>query len=196
MLSDRRLADVVTALNAIAHVGVIRIHTRVPVVDPGRVTPALVAALQGRAPVYVLLHCNHPRELTDAARVACARLVEAGIPMLGQTVLLRGVNDDAATMTALLRALVAARVKPHYLHHGDLAPGTRGFRTSIAAGQALMGALRGTVSGLCQPTYVLDIPGGHGKVPIGPGYLTARDGRYAVADYRGQSHDYCDDIAG
>jgi len=194
ILSDRRLGTVIAALNAIPHVAVIRIHTRVPVADPARVTPALVAALGGRAPVYVLLHCNHPRELTPAARAACARFVDAGIPMLGQTVLLRGVNDDVETMSRLLRELVAARVKPHYLHHGDLAPGTRGFRTTIDAGQRLMRALRGNLSGLCQPTYVLDIPDGHGKVPIGPGYLTARDGQYVVDDGRGQPHRYADDV--
>ena len=194
ILSDRRLAAVIAALNAVPHVAVIRIHTRVPVADPARVTPALVDALRGRAPVYVLLHCNHPRELTAAARAACARLVDAGVPMLGQTVLLRGVNDDVETMSRLLRDLVAVRVKPHYLHHGDLAPGTRGFRTTIARGQGLMRALRGTLSGLCQPTYVLDVPGGHGKVPIGPGYLTAQDGHYAIEDYCGRSHRYADDV--
>ncbi len=194
VLSDRRLGEVIAALNRIDHVGVIRIHTRVPVADPARVTPELVAALRGRAAVYVLLHCNHPRELSAAARAACARLVDAGIPMLSQTVLLRGVNDNAETMTGLMRSLVAARVKPHYLHHGDLAPGTRRFRTTIAAGQDLVRRLRGTVSGLCQPTYVLDIPGGHGKVPIGPGYLTVNAAGYAVADYRGQPHRYRDAV--
>jgi lysine 2,3-aminomutase len=194
--STRRLGAVIAALDAIDHVGVIRIHTRVPVVEPARVTRRLIAALKGRAAVYVLLHCNHPRELTAAAQAACGRIVDAGIPMLGQTVLLRGVNDDPETMTRLMRALVAARVKPHYLHHGDLARGTRGFRTTIAAGQGLMRALRGRVSGLCQPTYMLDIPGGHGKVPIGPGYLSAHGARYVVDDYRGQSHRYCDDIEG
>jgi lysine 2,3-aminomutase len=195
VLSDRRLADVLGALHAIDHVGVIRVHTRVPVAEPARVTADLVAALRGRAAVYVLLHCNHPRELTAQARAACARLVDAGIPMLSQTVLLRGVNDDPATMTALMRALVAARIKPHYLHHGDLAPGTHGFRTTVAAGRALMAGLRGTVSGLCQPTYVLDIPGGHGKVPIGPDYLAADGDGYALIDYRGGRHRYRDAVA-
>ena len=194
VLSDRRLGAVIAALNRIDHVGVIRIHTRVPVADPARVTPALAAALRGRAAVYVLLHCNHPRELSAAARAACARLVDAGVPMLSQTVLLRGVNDDPETMTRLMRGLVAARVKPHYLHHGDLAPGTRQFRTTIAAGQDLMRRLRGSVSGLCQPTYVLDIPGGHGKVPIGPGYLAAGAAGYGVTDYRGGSHRYHDAV--
>lgn len=190
ILSPRRLADIITRIRAIPHIGVIRIHTRVPVVDPGRITDELVEALKGNQPVYVLLHCNHPRELTGKARAACARLVDAGIPMLGQSVLLRGVNDDAATLTQLFRAMIETRVKPHYLHHGDHARGTAHFRTSIADGQALMRALRGHVSGLCQPSYMLDIPGGAGKVPIGPSYLEASGDGYVVKDYRGQVHDW------
>ena len=171
MLSPRRLRGIVAALDAVPHLGVIRLHTRVPVADPERVTPALIDALEAEKAVYVVLHCNHPREITPAARQACRAIQCAGIPMLSQSVLLRGVNDDAATLAALMRALVAARIKPYYLHHADLARGTGHFRTTIAEGQALMRALRGDVSGLCQPTYVLDIPGGHGKVPIGPSYL-------------------------
>src|SRR6185436_4903312 len=108
---------------------------------------------------------------TPAARAACARIVDAGMPMLSQSVLLRGVNDNIETLEGLMRALVECRIKPYYLHHGDLAPGTSHFRTGIAQGQALMRALRGRVSGLAQPTYVLDIPGGYGKVPVGPGYI-------------------------
>ena len=119
------------------------------------------------------LHANHPRELTAAARAACARIVDAGIPMLSQSVLLKGVNDDAEVLAELMRAFVAARVKPYYLHHADLAPGTAHLRTSLAEGQELMRQLRGRVSGLCQPTYMLDIPGGAGKVPVGPAYVVA-----------------------
>ena len=126
--------------------------------------------LDGKA-VYVALHANHPRELTPDVRAACARLVDAGIPMLGQSVLLKGVNDDPQTLGALMRAMVEARIKPYYLHHPDLAPGTAHLRCGIDEGQALMRALRGRFSGLCQPAYVLDIPGGHGKVPVGPQYL-------------------------
>jgi lysine 2,3-aminomutase len=149
----------------------------------------LVSALRSPTQaVYVALHANHPREMTDAARAACARLVDGGIPMLSQSVLLRGVNDDAKTLAALMRAFVEARVRPYYLHHLDAAPGTSHFRTSIAEGQALMRALRGRLSGLAQPTYVLDIPGGHGKVPVGPGYL-AETGD-SVADPSGVSHDF------
>jgi lysine 2,3-aminomutase len=189
MLSPRRIAEVTRRLGAIPHVKVLRWHTRVPVVDPERVTTELVRALtaSGKA-VYVAVHANHPRELTDAARAACARLAAAGVPLLGQTVLLKGINDDAETLAQLMRAFVEARVKPYYLHHLDAAPGTSHFRTTIAEGQALMRALRGRLSGLAQPTYVLDIPGGHGKVPIGPGYL-APDGA-SIADPAGAPHDY------
>jgi lysine 2,3-aminomutase len=196
VLSPRRVAEIVAALAAIDHVKVVRVHTRVPVVQPARVTPALVRALRvpGKA-TYVVLHANHARELAAAARAACARLVDAGIPMLGQSVLLRGLNDDAATLSELLRALVECRIKPYYLHHGDLAPGTAHWRTSIAEGQALLRELHGRFSGLCQPTYVLDIPGGHGKAPIGPSYLERIDGgngtaRYEVEDFNGRRHAY------
>ena len=187
VLSPRRLRDVMRRLGGIAHVKVVRFHTRVPAVAPETVTDALVAALKapGKA-VYVALHANHARELTPAARAACARIVDAGIPMLGQTVLLKGVNDDPETLTALMRAFVETRIKPYYLHHADLAPGTSHLRTSLEDGQGLMKALRGAVSGLCQPTYILDIPGGHGKVPVGPGYLSPG----AVEDPAGRRHAY------
>ncbi len=194
MLSDRRLGEVVARLNAIGHVKVLRLHTRVPVVDPARITPDLVAALKGRCPVYVLLHCNHARELTPEARAACARLVDAGLPMLSQSVLLRGVNDDPAALADLMRALVETRVKPHYLHHGDLARGTGHFRVPIAAGQALMRSLRGHLSGLCQPSYMLDLPGGAGKVPIGPVFAMADGDGWIIEDYRGHPHAYRDSV--
>ena len=204
MLSPRRLAEIMRDLAAIDHVRIIRLHTRVPVADPARITSEMVAALRVTgATTWVALHANHPRELTEAARAACARMVDAGIPMVSQSVLLRGVNDDAETLTALMRAFVECRIKPYYLHHGDLAPGTAHLRTTIAEGQALMRALRGRVSGLCQPDYVLDIPGGHGKAPIGPQYLseytpadaaadgaTSPESSYRVVDYCGDVHIY------
>ena len=191
-LSPRRLGEIAGALADIAHVKVLRIHTRVPAVDPARVTDDMIAALKrfGRA-VYVALHANHPRELTPAADAACARLIDAGLPMVSQSVLLRGVNDDVETLSALMRAFVERRIKPYYLHHADLAPGTAHLRVGIAEGQALVRALLGRVSGLCQPAYVLDIPGGHGKSPIGPQYLVsaANDG-WTIADFRGRQHVY------
>jgi len=167
MLSPRRLSAVMKRLAAIEHVKIVRVHTRVPAVDPARITPALVRALKasGKA-TYVVLHANHARELTPPARAACARIIDAGMPMLAQSVLLKGVNDDAETLGALMRALVECRIKPYYLHHLDPAPGTGHFRTTIADGRSLMRALRARHSGLCQPTYVRDGPDGEGKVPL------------------------------
>lgn len=195
VLSPRRLKEIVGALAAIDHVKIIRVHTRVPVVAPERVTPALVRALKAKGKAtYLVLHANHSHELSPAVRAACARVVDAGIPMLCQSVLLRGVNDDVETLGALMRALVECRIKPYYLHHGDLAPGTAHWRTTIEEGRALMRALHGRLSGLCQPTYVLDIPGGHGKSPIGPCYLTQTrtngSARYEIEDYLGRRHAY------
>jgi lysine 2,3-aminomutase len=188
LLPPRRLKDVITRLAAIDHVKAVRLHTRIPVAAPERVTPALLRALRSAKATFMVVHANHPRELTDEARAACARVIDAGIPMLSQSVLLRGVNDNVETLGALMRALVECRIKPYYLHHADLAPGTAHLRTSIAQGQALMRALHGRYSGLCQPHYVLDIPGGHGKSPIGPSYLSA-DGSQ-ITDFKGARHSY------
>jgi lysine 2,3-aminomutase len=168
LLSPRRLAAIVGRLQAIPHVAVIRFHTRVPVAAPRRVSAPLVAALAAEKAVYVVVHANHPRELTAAMRAAVGRLTRAGVPVLSQTVLLCGINDNVRTLESLFRGLIAMRVRPYYLHHPDLAPGTAHFRLDIAEGQALVAALRGRVSGLCQPTYVVDIPGGFGKVPLSP----------------------------
>ena len=192
VLSPRRIKQVVERLCAIPHVKVIRVHTRVPLADPARITPELVRALKAKGKAtYIVLHANHARELTDAAREACALLVDAGIPMLSQSVLLAGVNDDAETLGALMRTLVECRIKPYYLHHADLAPGTSQFRTPIERGQGLMRALRGRVSGLCQPSYVLDVPGGHGKSPIGPNYLSQDEaGGTRIEDFNGALHCY------
>ena len=190
LLTPRRIAAIVGALAAIEHVQVIRFHTRVPIVDPKRVTAALLDALATEKAVYVVIHANHPRELAKAAKGAVGRLVRAGIPVLSQSVLLRGVNDDAAVLEQLFRALVAMRVKPYYLHHPDLARGTGHFRGEIADGQALMRELRRRASGLCQPTYVLDIPGGHGKVPIGPCWLHRDGEKWRVQDAAGATHRY------
>jgi lysine 2,3-aminomutase len=200
MLSPRRLAEIMADLAAIDHVKIVRIHTRVPVAAPARIDDDMIGALKADGvTTWIAVHANHPRELSDEARAACARLADAGIPLVSQTVLLRGVNDDAATLEALMRAFVENRIKPYYLHHGDLAPGTAHLRTTIAEGQQLMRHLRGRVSGLCQPEYVLDIPGGHGKAPIGPNYLShansqgnalSSETRYRIADYCGDVHLY------
>jgi lysine 2,3-aminomutase len=191
VLSPRRLRDLIGRLEAIEHVKVVRFHTRVPAVAPELVTEDLVAALRGSGKaVYVALHANHARELTPAARAACARLVDAGLPMVGQTVLLKGVNDAPEALADLFRAMVETRIKPYYLHHGDLAPGTGHLRTGLDEGRALMRALRGRLSGLAQPTYVLDIPGGHGKVPVGPDYLTEDGKGLTVEDPNGVRRRY------
>jgi lysine 2,3-aminomutase len=195
VLPASRLRAVVRTLGGIDHVKIIRIHTRVPVAAPERITAELVAALRtpGKT-TYVALHANHPRELSLAARAGCARIVDAGIPMLSQTVLLRGVNDDVGTLSELMRAFVECRIKPYYLHHADLAPGTSHLRTSIETGQQLMRELRGRFSGLCQPAYMLDVPGGAGKVPVGPSYISATaDGAeqgYEVRTTAGSLHAY------
>ena len=187
VLPPSRLRQAVGTLAAIDHVKIVRIHTRVPAVVPERITADMIDAIkaQGNA-TYVVLHANHPRELTAAARDACGRIVDAGIPMLSQSVLLRGVNDDPDVLAELMRAFVACRIKPYYLHHADLAPGTGHLRTSIEAGQELMRQMRGRVSGLCQPAYVLDIPGGAGKVPIGPDMIEPG----GVRDSAGRLHPY------
>jgi lysine 2,3-aminomutase len=191
ILSARRLRSIMNSLSKIDHVKVVRFHTRLPVAEPARVTRELVRAMKVRTKAtYVAVHINHPRELTADARAACARIADAGIPLLSQTVLLAGINDTPGVMGELMRSLVECRIKPYYLHHGDLAPGTGHFRTDLAIGQELMRALRGRLSGLCQPTYVLDIPGGHGKSPIGPTYIerVGSNGHthIVVEDYNGQ----------
>jgi lysine 2,3-aminomutase len=192
MLSPRRMRAIMAGLGAIAHVKVVRWHTRVPLVDPARVTPALVAALRAfPGAAYVGIHANHPREFTREARAALARLADAGLALVSQSVLLRGVNDDAATLAALMRAFVECRVKPYYLHHPDLAPGTAHFRVSIEEGQVLVAGLRGHVSGLAQPTYVLDLPGGHGKVPLHGAAVQPREGGgHWITDRTGRRHAY------
>jgi lysine 2,3-aminomutase len=185
LLSPRRLAAIFSALSAIPHIDILRVHSRVPVAEPARLTDDLADAMATEKSLFVVVHANHAREFTDAARAALRRLQTRAIPVLGQSVLLRGVNDSADTLEALFRAMLAARVKPYYLHQLDPAPGTARFHVPIEEGQRLLAALRGRVTGLAWPTYVLDIPGGHGKVPIAPGYLDAED---AVRDPWGGRH--------
>ncbi|KLK94806.1 lysine 2,3-aminomutase [Microvirga vignae] len=191
VLSPRRLSELMQRLAVIDHVKIVRFHTRVPVVEPERIDGSLIAALKASGKTtYVALHANHPRELTPVARKACARLVDSGIVMLGQSVLLKGINDDPETLAALMRALVETRIKPYYLHHPDLAPGTSHFRVSLEEGRTLVAGLRGRISGLCQPTYVLDIPGGYGKAVIAPDTVSERGGCYTISDFRGGEHTY------
>jgi lysine 2,3-aminomutase len=172
VLSDRRLEAILARLEAIPHLAVVRFHSRVPVVDPARVSAEMARLMRRRFATWMVIHVDHPRELTEAAAAAIARLVDAGVPVLSQTTLLAGVNDTAEVLDTLFRSLVALRVKPYYLHHLDRAEGTARYRVTVEEGRALVGALRGRLTGIAQPTYVLDIPGGKGKVPIGPDPLT------------------------
>ena len=194
ILSSRRIGEATRALAAIPHVKTLRWHTRLPIAAPERVTKAMARALiAGGKTTVVAVHANHPRELTEAARSACRRLSAEGAMLVSQSVLLKGVNDDPETLIELMRAFVEARVKPYYLHHGDLAPGTAHWRVPIARGQELMRLLRGRLSGLATPTYMLDIPGGRGKVPIGPQWVQSDgDGTHVVTDPRGATHLYVD----
>ncbi|WDR05806.1 lysine-2,3-aminomutase-like protein [Devosia rhodophyticola] len=192
VLSPRRLREMMQRLAQMPHVKIVRVHTRVPVAEPDRVVPELVAALLASGKTtYLALHANHPRELTSEAIAGLKLLVNAGVTLLSQTVLLKGINDSVETLAELMQAFVVNRVRPYYLHHPDLAPGTAHFRLSLAEGQALVAGLRGRISGLCQPTYILDIPGGHGKAPVGrPVVRPSADGRHVVTDFRGLDHEY------
>ena len=191
VLSARRLREITGRLAGIEHVKIVRFHTRVPVVEPERVDADLIGALKasGKAS-YLAVHANHPREFSPEAKAGLARLVEGGIVLISQSVLLRGVNDSVETLAELMRCFVENRVKPYYLHHPDLAPGTGHFRLSIAEGQALVAGLRGWVSGLAQPTYILDIPGGYGKADIGAAEIAGGDGCFTVRDWQGGEHRY------
>ena len=166
MLSARRLGEILGRLAGLAHIETLRIHTRVPVADPGRITAALLGAMRQAKPVFIAVHANHAREFTPDAARALARLAEAGVPLLGQTVLLRGVNDDAPALEALLRAMIRNRIKPYYLHSLDPAPGTARFQVPEAEGLALMAALRGRLPGHALPFFVRETPMGGGKKPV------------------------------
>jgi lysine 2,3-aminomutase len=194
VLSPRRAQEIIQRLAAIEHVKIVRWHTRVPVVDPSRISGEFIAALIAPGITsWVALHANHPAEFTPAACRAIARLVDAGVPLVSQSVLLNGVNDDAATLEALMRAFIENRIKPYYLHHPDRAPGTSQFSVSIVRGRALMRELRARLSGLAFPTYVLDIPGGHAKVPLLSGDIEEiAPGHWRLRDHAGRWHDYRD----
>ena len=191
ILSPRRAAEVTHRLAAIAHVKVVRWHTRVPMVDPARVNDDFIVALMAPGVTsWVAIHANHPREFSPEAKAALARLFDAGIPLVSQSVLLRGVNDDTETLASLMRAFVENRIKPYYLHHPDLARGTSHFRISIDEGLTLMRALRTNLSGLMQPSYVLDIPGGFGKVPLDSANVEKIAGGHRIRDFSGRWHHY------
>lgn len=192
ILPDSVLEDLLVRLHIIPHVEIIRIGSRVPVTLPERITPALCAMLKKYAPLYLNTHFNHPRELTPDATTACALLADHGIMLGNQTVLLRGVNDDAVTMTELLRGLLRARVRPYYLHQMDLAQGTAHFRTPLQAGLDIIRALRGPVSGMACPHLVVDLPGGKGKAPLLPDGLNYRYGKAVITTSTGEQVSYPD----
>ncbi len=185
MLSPRRLGHIVTALSAMPHVTTIRVHSRVPVADPERVTDALLDALETDKAMWMAVHINHAREMSEPARACLKRIVRRGIPLLGQSVLLRGVNDSEQALEDLFRVMVETRMRPYYLHQLDPAPGTAHFHVPVEEGQRLLAGLRGRVTGLAWPLYVLDIPGGYGKVPLGPEYV---QGPKQVKDPKGTTH--------
>jgi lysine 2,3-aminomutase len=191
ILSPRRMGQITQALAQAGHVKVVRWHTRVPVVEPDWVTDDLVAALIAPGITsWVAIHANHPRELTRQARAAAARLTQAGIALVSQTVLLKGVNDNVETLTELMRGFVEAGIKPYYLHHPDLARGTSHFRLGIEEGLSLTRALRAQISGLAQPTYVLDLPGGFGKVVLDSTNVEKTEIGHRIRDFAGQWHVY------
>jgi lysine 2,3-aminomutase len=190
VLSPRRIRYLMDQLNQIPNLDVIRFHTRIPVVAPERVTDELIETFETEKIVCVVLHVNHASEFGDNARAAIRKLRKAGVMLVAHSVLLKGVNNSVDALTDLFRECVRNGVKPYYLHHCDLAEGTSHFRTTFEEGQALMRAIRGRVSGLAQPTYVLHIPDGHGKVPIGPSYLERSGEKWIITDYKGQTHEY------
>ena len=190
VLSPRRLKEIMDALNAIPHVQVIRFHTRVPIADPSRVTDEMIEALHSEKAVYIVLHANHPNELTDKVRAATQKFTRAGMPMLSQSTLLRGVNDKADVLEKLFRDLTVMKIKPYYIHHPDKAPGTSHFRLPLEEGRALIESLRGRLSGIAQPHYVLDIPGGFGKILLHKGRVIEEGDAFIVIDDKGNTHKY------
>jgi lysine 2,3-aminomutase len=192
-MGDRRLDELLRALRSVPSVEIIRFGTRMPVVLPQRVTEDLVHVLRRYQPVWVMTHFNHPKELTTEAEQACARIVDAGIPLCNQAVLLRRVNSSARIIKDLFQRLARWRVHAYYLHQCDLAEGVGGFRTPLAVGVKILEALRGHTSGFLVPTFAVDLPGGGGKVPLGPEYVVAREGREIVfRNYAGSLYRYPD----
>lgn len=192
LLDDDRLEDILRRLRQIPHVSIIRIGSRLPVTYPARITAELAAMLKKYQPIYINTHFNHPAEITAESAKACAILADAGIVLGNQTVLLKGVNDSASVMQQLCKALLAIRVKPYYLHQMDLVRGTGHLRTSVRAALQIMDSLRGNISGLGVPYYVIDLPGGKGKVPLLPGHVIGEDGVILLKNYLGETFEYRD----
>jgi lysine 2,3-aminomutase len=190
LLTDERLEWILRELRAIPSVEIIRIGTRIPVVLPQRITPNLVRILRRHHPLYINTHFNHPAEITEISSKACARLADAGIPLGNQSVLLRGVNDDPAVMKRLMQKLLSIRVKPYYIYQADMVQGTNHFRTAVEEGIEIIRALRGHTSGMAVPAYVIDAPGGGGKIPLLPEYLQSLGSQVVLKNYRGDVFTY------
>lgn len=194
VLSPRRLSYILQELDKISHVEVIRIHTRLPIVDPGKINDTLISVLKSISKgIHIVLHVNHTQELSDKVKSSIFSLRMAGCSLFSQSVLLKNVNDNAEVLENLFRKLICLHVHPYYLHHMDRAKGTSHFRVSLERGMEIMRDLQGRVSGLCLPKYMLDIPGGYGKIPIDSAHVTRLDGAtYQVVDYQGDVHLYID----
>jgi lysine 2,3-aminomutase len=193
VMATERLRAILAAVRSIPSVDTIRLATRCPVTMPQRITGELIKALRPLHPIWLMTHFNHPKELTDASTRAVTRLVDAGFPVMNQTVLLRGVNDDPTVLEALFRGLIRRRVRPYYLLQADPVRGTGHLRTSIATGIALMERLQGRLTGIALPKYIVDTPGGKGKVPVGPEVIAARGtGTTTLRTFRGELVDYVD----
>jgi len=197
VMTTERIASLLSRIREIPHVDTIRLATRTPVTLPHRITAELVRSLKRFHPVWVMTHFNHPKELTPLSRRACERLADAGFPVMNQTVLLRGINDDPATLEALFRGLVRSRVRPYYLLQADPVKGTGHLRTPIATGIAILERLQGRLSGIALPKLIVDTPGGMGKVPVGPDWIVRREpGRTVLRTHRGVEVTYLDPVRG
>jgi len=190
LLSDEKLDSILGRLRAIPHVEIIRIGSRVPVVLPMRITGNLVRVLRKYHPLFLNTHFNHPDEITEQSAKACARLADAGIPLGNQTVLMRGINDDPQVMKRLMQKLLSIRVRPYYIYQADLVQGTDHFRTSVEEGLEVIKALRGHTSGMAVPAFVIDAPGGGGKIPLLPDYLQSLGSEVILKNYQGETYRY------
>ncbi|NMB72792.1 MAG: KamA family radical SAM protein, partial [Bacteroidales bacterium] len=192
-MTEDRLEYLLSRLRRIPHVEILRIGTKVPAVLPQRITPSLVKMLHRYHPLFMSIHFTHPRELTPEVKKACEMLADAGIPMGSQTVLLKNINDNVATMTSLMQGLLRIRVKPYYLYQCDPILGSLHFRTPVQKGIDIIRGIRGYTSGYAVPNYVIDAPGGGGKIPLLPEYVSGRDGSdLLLKNYKGKPYKYPD----
>jgi lysine 2,3-aminomutase len=195
-IGDAKLNYLISRLRAIEHLEIVRIHTRVPIFLPQRITAELTDMLKKYHPLFMSIHVNHPKEITPEAADACTRLADAGIPLGGQTVLLKGINDDVHTMKKLMHELLKVRIRPYYLNHCDLVAGTSHMRANVATGIAIIENLRGHTSGYAVPTFVIDTPEGGGKIPLAPEYLVSnKKGHIVLRNYRDEIYEYVDEDA-